>query len=144
MINGAHAIIYSKHPEADKAFFRDVLRLPNVDVGRGWLIFALPPAEVAVHPTEGNETQELYLMCEDISAFVLQMKEHNVACLPVQNQGWGLLTTLTLPGGGKLGAYEPRHARPDSVRGASALKVKKKVAKKSKKSSAPVSKAKRR
>ena len=112
MINGAHAIIYSTNAEADRAFLRDVLKLTNVDVGGGWLIFGLPPSEVAVHPGERSDVHELYLMCDDIKAFVDQMAAHRIACAPVQNQGWGLLTHLTLPGGGKLGVYEPRHARP--------------------------------
>jgi len=112
MINGAHSIIYSTNPEADRAFLRDVLKLPNVDVGHGWLIFGLPPAEVAIHPSEKNDVHELYLMCDDVEALVTEMNEHNVSCTPVQNLGWGLLTQITLPGGGKLGIYQPRHARP--------------------------------
>ena len=112
MITGGHSIIYSKQPEADRAFLRDVLRLPNVDVGGGWLIFGLPPAELAVHPSERNDVHQFYLMCDDIEAFVTGMKKGNVSLTPVQDQGWGLLTEITLPGGGKLGVYEPRHARP--------------------------------
>jgi hypothetical protein len=116
MINGAHSIIYSRHPDADRAFFRDVLQLPNVDVGDGWLIFGLPPAEVAVHPSKENDMQELYLMCEDIQAFVAAMKVRDIVCASVRDEGWGLLTHLTLPGGGKLGLYEPRHERPSQPR----------------------------
>jgi hypothetical protein len=112
MINGAHSIIYSTNPEADRAFLRDVLKLPSVDVGHGWLIFGLPPAEVAVHPSDKNNVHEFYLMCDDVEALVSEMKNHNVSCTPVQNLGWGLLTQITLPGGGKLGIYQPRHARP--------------------------------
>jgi hypothetical protein len=112
MISGAHSIIYSTNSDADRAFFRDVLKLPNVDVGGGWLIFGLPPAEVAVRPSDRNDVHELYLMCDDIEALVAEMKEYNVACGPVKDQGWGLLTQLTLPGGGKLGIYQPRHERP--------------------------------
>ena len=112
MITGAHSIIYSKNPEADRDFLRDVLQLPHVDVGRGWLIFGLPPAEVAVHPSEENNQHEFYLMCDDIEAFVAQMKEKHIGCEPVQDMGWGLLSQVTLPGGGKLGVYQPRHARP--------------------------------
>ena len=99
-------------PEADRAFLRDVLKLPHLDVGEGWLIFGLPPAEVAVHPAEENDVQELYLMCDDVNAFIAEMKKHHIACAPVQNPGWGRLTQVTLPGGGKLGVYQPRHARP--------------------------------
>jgi hypothetical protein len=112
MINGAHSIIYSTNPEADRAFLRDVLKLPSVDVGGGWLIFGLPPAEVAVHPSDKNNIHELYLMCDDVEALLTEMNKHSVSCTPVQNLGWGLLTQITLPGGGKLGIYQPRHARP--------------------------------
>ena len=112
MITGAHSIIYSTDADADRAFFRDVLNLPNVDVGDGWLIFGLPPAEVAVHPSERNDVHEFYLICDDVDALVGEMKKRGIACEAVQDQGWGRLTQLTLPGGGKLGVYEPRHARP--------------------------------
>ena len=111
-ITGAHAIIYSTDAEADRALLRDVFKLEHVDVGGGWLIFALPPAEVAVHPAEENDRHELYLMTDDVTGFVAEMKQRNVACDAVQDQGWGLLTRITLPGGGKLGVYQPRHARP--------------------------------
>ena len=124
MIIGAHSIIYSKNPDADRAFLRDVLKLPNVDVGGGWLIFGLPPAEVAVHPGDKNNIHEFYLMVDDVEALIGEMKKRNIACGPVHNQGWGLLTQITLPGGGKLGVYQPRHARPK------AMSVKKTAAKK--------------
>lgn len=115
MISGVHTIIYSKNAEADKAFFRDILKLTNVDVGHGWLIFGLPPSELAVHPAEGSQHHEIYLMCDDVNKFVQQMKAHKITCSEVQDQGWGLLTELTLPGGGKLGVYQPRHERPKSM-----------------------------
>ena len=115
MITGVHAILYSKNPEADLTFFRDVLKFPNVDVGNGWLIFGLPPSELAVHPSSTNNTHELYLMCDDIEAFIKEMTEQNITCDPIQDQGWGILTQLVLPGGGKLGVYQPRHARPPSI-----------------------------
>jgi len=114
-INGAHAIIYSKDAEADRAFLRDVLKFPHVDVGHGWLIFGLPPAEVAVHPGEENDRHEFYLMCDDVEGFVAEMQGRGTECTPVQNMGWGNLTHITLPGGGKLGVYQPRHARPPSA-----------------------------
>jgi hypothetical protein len=117
MIIGAHSVIYSTSPEADRAFLRDTLKLPNVDVGGGWLIFGLPPAEIAVHPSERNGVQELYLMCDDVEAFTLEMKRRGIAVGPVQDEGWGILTQLTLPGGGKLGVYQPRHARPEAMSG---------------------------
>ncbi|PYP25044.1 MAG: extradiol dioxygenase [Gemmatimonadetes bacterium] len=112
MIIGAHSIIYSKSPEADRALLREVFELPHVDVGDGWLIFGLPPAELAVHPSETNDVHEFYLMTDDIDGFVTEMRKRGVACGPVRNEGWGLLTHVTLPGGGKLGVYQPRHARP--------------------------------
>jgi len=111
MITGAHAILYSTNPEADRAFLREVLGLPHVDVGGGWLIFGLPPAEIAVHPAEESR-HELYLLCDDVAAFVAEMATRNIACAPISDQRWGLLTEVVLPGGGKLGVYEPRHARP--------------------------------
>ena len=115
MITGAHSIIYSTNAEADRAFLRDVLRLTNVDVGHGWLIFGLPPAEVAVHPSEENDVHEFYLMCDDLNAFIAEVKEHGIAFDSVEDQGYGILTKLTLPGGGKLGVYQPRHARPEPM-----------------------------
>ena len=121
MIVGAHSILYSKNADADRAFLRDVLELPNVDVGGGWLIFGLPPAEVAVHPSRENDVHEFYLMCDDVKAFRARMRKmitgRRVPCSAVRSLGWGLLTQVTLPGGGKLGVYEPRHARPKSMRG---------------------------
>ena len=115
MITGAHSIIYSSDAEADRHFFRDILGFPYVDVGDGWLIFSLPPSEVAVHPDDEGGRHELFLMCDDLAAFIEEMDRHRIACEPVQSQEWGLLTYLTLPGGGKLGAYQPRHARPESA-----------------------------
>jgi hypothetical protein len=112
MIVGAHSIIYSTNPDADRAFLRDVLQLTSVDVGGGWLIFGLPPAEVAVHPSSKNDVHEFYLMCDDVKALTAEMKQRGIASDEIQNQGWGLLTHVSLPGGGKLGIYEPRHARP--------------------------------
>lgn len=112
MITGAHSIIYSTNAEADRAFFRDVLRFPHADAGQGWLIFGLPPSEVAVHPADENGLHELYLMCDSIDGFIAEMNTHGVACSEVHEQPWGRLTQITLPGGGKLGVYEPRHARP--------------------------------
>jgi hypothetical protein len=115
MINGAHAVIYSTDPDADRAFLRDILKLSHVDVGDGWLIFGLPPAEVAVHPSDENDIHQFYLMCEDIGVFALKMETHGITCSPVQYEEWGLFTQLTLPGGGKLGIYQPRHVRPEPM-----------------------------
>ena len=116
MIHGAHVIIYSKDSEADRAFFRDVLKYESVDAGHGWLIFALPPAEVAVHPSEENDVHELFLMCDDVQALIAELKKKKVECSPVDEQRWGSITRLTLPGGGKLGIYQPKHASPLKVR----------------------------
>jgi catechol 2,3-dioxygenase-like lactoylglutathione lyase family enzyme len=112
MISGAHVIIYSTDAEADRAFFRDVLKFPHVDVGRGWLVFGLPPAEVAVHPGDANGAHEFYLMCDDIDAFAASMKQERVECSAVHDAPWGRSVHITLPGGGKVGVYQARHARP--------------------------------
>ena len=116
MIHGAHVIIYSKDSEADRAFFRDVLKYESVDAGHGWLIFALPPAEVAVHPSDENDVHELFLMCDDVQALIAEMKKKDVTCSPVDEQRWGSITRLTLPGGGKLGVYQPKHPSPLTAR----------------------------
>ncbi len=112
IVNGAHVVVYSKNPDADRGFLRDVLGLPHVDAGDGWLIFALPPAEVAVHPGDRNGVHELYLTVDDLAAFVGAMAEKGLACAPTRSVGWGVLTQLSLPGGGTLGVYQPRHRRP--------------------------------
>jgi len=109
MISGAHMILYSKDADADRAFFRDVLNFHSVDAGHGWLIFALPPAEVAVHPAEENGQHEIYLMCDDVAATIKTLESRNIKCDPIADQRWGRLTQITLPGGGKLGLYQPRH-----------------------------------
>lgn len=113
MITGAHAVLYSRDAEALRGFLRDVLGLPGVDAGDGWLIFGLPPAEVAAHPADVGGRHELYLMCDDIAATVAELSAKGVelAC-PVQDVGWGLLTRLKVPGGDELGLYEPRHPTP--------------------------------
>ena len=98
MIIGAHSIIYSTDPEADRAFFRDVLGMPNVDVGGGWLIFGLPPAELAVHPSDKNDLHKFYLMCADLDALMEYMSKRKIVCSPVHREQWGLLTDVTLPG----------------------------------------------
>jgi catechol 2,3-dioxygenase-like lactoylglutathione lyase family enzyme len=111
VISGSHVIVYSRDADADRAFFADVLNYPHVDAGGGWLIFKLPPGEVAVHPTDGPRSHELYLMCDDINATVEQLAAKGVTCSETDDQGWGLLTSIRLPSGGELGLYEPRHAR---------------------------------
>ena len=116
MITGAHSIIYSTNPEKDRDFFRNVLKLSNVDVGHGWLIFGLPPSEVAIHPSSKNNVHEFYLLCDDIDQFTKEMLKHKIKCSAVQDQGWGLLSQLTLPGGGKINIYQARHARPKPMK----------------------------
>jgi catechol 2,3-dioxygenase-like lactoylglutathione lyase family enzyme len=112
VIRGAHVIVYSKDADADRAFFRNALGYESVDAGHGWLIFALPPAELAVHPSEENDTHELYFVCDDVRAFVADMTDRGVACTAVEELRWGSLTRITLPGGGKIGVYQPKHASP--------------------------------
>ena len=110
MITGVHALVFSKDAEAVRGFFRDVLGLSSVDAGGGWLIFALPPAELAAHPAEESGAHELYLMCDDIAATVPELEGKGVQFAgPVSDQGFGLMTRIKLPGGGELGLYEPRH-----------------------------------
>ncbi|HEX2736066.1 MAG TPA: hypothetical protein VHM70_30910 [Polyangiaceae bacterium] len=130
MINGAHVIIYSRDAEADRAFLRDLIELEHVDVGGGWLIFALPPSEVAIHPGDDNDVHELYLTCPDVEAFVEQLGAQNIACGEIQDLGWGRLTKVTLPGGGTLGVYEPRHERPPSASAKKSAHAKKSAKKK--------------
>ena len=112
MINGAHVIVYSKDAEADRALLKNVLKLRNVDVGGGWLIFALPPSEVAVHPSDENDLHEFFLMTDDLDAEMARLKKGGVGCSEPAMQGWGRLTKVKLPGGGEVGLYQPRHARP--------------------------------
>ena len=110
VILGAHAILYSSDADADRAFLADVLGLTHVDAGGGWLIFRLPPAEVAVHPADTSGAVELYLVCDDVEATVADLTGRGVQFeSPVSDQGWGRLTTIRLPGGGRLGLYEARH-----------------------------------
>jgi catechol 2,3-dioxygenase-like lactoylglutathione lyase family enzyme len=112
VINGAHVILYSRAAEADRAFFRDVLGFPHVDAGDGWLIFKLPPAEIALHPTGGTQAHEFYFMCDDVQATVDELTEQGVEFTQaITDAGWGLLTRLRLPGAGEIGLYEPRHPR---------------------------------
>lgn len=122
MINGAHVVLYTADPEADRAFFRDILNFSCVDAGHGWLIFALPAAEAAFHDldkevVDQNDARqtarhELFLMCDDIATTLRELKAKQVPVSAVSEQRWGKLATLTLPGGSKLGIYEPKHPRP--------------------------------
>jgi catechol 2,3-dioxygenase-like lactoylglutathione lyase family enzyme len=113
MITGAHAIVYTKDADAVRAFFRGVLEFRSVDAGGGWLIFALPPAELAAHPSDGEPRHELYLMCDDIEATTAELGAKGVEFNgPVTDEGFGLMTAIRLPGGGELGLYEPKHPTP--------------------------------
>lgn len=113
LVTGAHAVVYSRDADADRAFLRDVFQFPSADAGGGWLIFALPPSELAVHPADANDRHELYLMTPNMAAFVESMAASGVECAPPKALGWGVLTSITLPGGGRIGVYEPRHAQPE-------------------------------
>lgn len=112
MINGTHVVIYSTNPEADRAFFRDVLKFPSLDAGHGWLIFTLPALEAAFHDSENNGKHELYLMCDDIVATLKDLISKKVKVSEISEQRWGKLASLVLPGGGKIGIYEPTHPSP--------------------------------
>jgi catechol 2,3-dioxygenase-like lactoylglutathione lyase family enzyme len=117
MISGGHIIIYSKDATADRAFLRDTLGFACVDAGHGWLIFALPPAEVAVHPAEENGQHELFFMCDDLRAEIKALGEKGVRCSDVEEAGWGSLTKIALPGGGEIGLYQPRHPTALGLKG---------------------------
>jgi predicted enzyme related to lactoylglutathione lyase len=113
MITGAHVVLFSKDAEALRAFFRDVIGWSSVDAGGGWLIFGLPPAELAAHPTDDEEHHELYLMCDDIAATVEELEGKGIELSrPISDEGFGLLTAIGLPGGGELCLYEPKHPTP--------------------------------
>jgi len=119
MINGAHVLLYSRDPDADRAFLRQVLSFPSVDVGHGWLIFALPPAEIAVHPMNSEFVQGhgghrmlgaiLYLMCDDVRAEAKALEAKGVTCASIEEESWGFRTTIRLPSGGEIGLYQPTH-----------------------------------
>ncbi len=130
MITGAHAILFSKDADADRAFFRDVFKYRFADAGHGWLIFALPPAEIAFHPSDENDKHELYLMCDDVNALVADMKKRGVETSALREERWGVITSITMPSGSRLGIYQPRHASPLDAHGGRKVKsVKASVAK---------------
>jgi len=108
VISGAHVIVYSKNAEADRTFFRDVLNFKYVDAGHGWLVFALPPGEAAVHPSD-QSSHELFFMCEDLNAEMAFLAKKGIKCSKVQEQRWGSITKMRLPGGGEVGLYQPKH-----------------------------------
>jgi catechol 2,3-dioxygenase-like lactoylglutathione lyase family enzyme len=109
MIYGSHLVLFSSDPDADRAFLADVLGFENVDAGGGWLIFGLPPAELAVHPADAPGS-ELYFMCDDLTAEMRTLEEKDVQCSVIEEARWGSITKVRLPGGGEVGLYEPRHA----------------------------------
>ena len=115
MISGAHMIIYSKDADADRAFFRDVLKFTSVDAGHEWLIFALPPAEIAFHPHSTNDLHEIYLMSDDLDATLAALRGKDIQCSEIHEETWGRSTRITLPGGGKLGLYQPKHPTANGV-----------------------------
>ncbi|HYN45497.1 MAG TPA: hypothetical protein VES64_02280 [Allosphingosinicella sp.] len=112
MISGAHVMIFTKDEAADRAFLKDVLEIPCIDSGGGWLIFKLPPAELGVHGHEENDLHKLYFICDDADAFVAAMAAKGVETVPISQESWGRSTGVKLPGGGTLGVYEAHHARP--------------------------------
>src|ERR671925_929220 len=113
MIAGTHTIICAEDAERARAFLRDVLGYEGVDAGDGWLIFALPPAEIAAHPADTGGRYELYLMCDDIHATLRDLRGKGVVVArELSEERWGLLTAIRLPGGGEVGLYEPRHPSP--------------------------------
>jgi len=112
MITGMHMVIHTRDPEADRAFFRDILGFPSVDAGSGWLIFGAPPSEIACHPAEHDDKHEVYLLCDDVHTEIARLGEQDITCDPVIAARWGLTTMVHLPGGGHLGLYQPRHSRP--------------------------------
>jgi catechol 2,3-dioxygenase-like lactoylglutathione lyase family enzyme len=112
MINGAHVVLNSTDAEADRAFLRDTLGFRSVDAGRGWLIFALPAAELAFHPAEESDRHELYLMCDNLQSEIAALRAKGVECEGLTEARWGIITKIRLPGGGMVGLYEPRHPRP--------------------------------
>ncbi len=113
MITGAHAIVFGPDADAARAFFAETLGFDSVDAGEDWRIFVLPPAELAVHPSEGEARHELYLMCDDIEATLEELEQKGVEVVqPISNEGWGLLARIRVPGGGEMGVYEPHHPSP--------------------------------
>lgn len=126
MIIGTHFLLYSKNADADRTFFRDVLKFPFVDAGEGWLLFAMSPAEAGIHPMESEFTQDhaghqllgsvLYLMCDDLDEMIASLKARNIECSKVETAGWGRVTTIPLPSGGRIGMYQPRHATALNLR----------------------------
>jgi hypothetical protein len=136
MIIGAHIMLQSRDDKADQSFLKEVMKLGSVDAGEGFFIYGLPPAELAVHESDKNDVHEILLMCDDIEAFAADMKTRGIDCTPPANRGWGTLAQITLPGGGKLGVYQPHHKRPKAAAAAAKKTKKKSPARKSVKKAA--------
>jgi catechol 2,3-dioxygenase-like lactoylglutathione lyase family enzyme len=117
MISGSHVVIFTQDAEADRAFFCDVLQLPSVDAGEGWLIFALPPSEVALHPADRSNAHQFYLLCDDLQVTMRALEEHGVRCETPVEESWGIRTEVPLPGGGRIGLYQPLHPRAQFAAG---------------------------
>lgn len=115
MIIGAHIMLHSTNDKADMAFLTEVLKLPSINAGHEYMIYGIPPAEMSIHGSDRNDLHQLYLMCEDIAAFTGNMTQHGIPFSTPVRQGWGTVTEITLPGGGKLGVYQPRHPRPEPM-----------------------------
>jgi hypothetical protein len=151
MITGAHVMLQSTNDKADMAFLTDVLKLPSINAGGGYMIYGIPPAEVSIHGSDRNDVHQLYFMCDDIAAFTGDMTRHGIAFSTPVRQSWGTLTEIMLPGGGKLGVYQPRHPRPETASKPAAKekaaplakKVAKKPAKQSTRAAKPAKKAKK-
>lgn len=141
MIIGAHVMLHSRDEAADRAFLSDVLKFGAVDAGDGFMIYGVPPAEMAIHGSDRNDLHQLYLMCDDIEDFVADMAERAIAFTPPSFQGWGTMTEITLPGGGKLGVYEPHHKRPKHPAAKPARKAAKKIAAKKSAAKKPAKRA---
>jgi hypothetical protein len=109
MISGTHIVLYSKDAKADRKFFRSVLKFSYVDAGNGWLMFALPPAELAFHPAKKGDSQGFFLMCDDLKTTIKMLKQKKVRCSAPNEQGWGTLALITLPSGSEIGIYQPWH-----------------------------------
>jgi predicted enzyme related to lactoylglutathione lyase len=125
MINGAHFLLYSRNPDADRAFLRDVLGFSSVDAGRGWLIFALPPAEIAVHPSQGESESNsdddvagpsIYLMCDNLDSTIKSLEQKKASFEPIEEAPWGIVTTFALPSGARVGLYQPKHPTAFNLR----------------------------
>jgi len=123
LVSGAHSILYSRDAEADRRFLKSVFAFPSVDAGGGWLIFGLPTSELAVHPSSRNGHFEFYLMCEDVTTLIQDLRKQGIRCSPIRHHDWGSMTKIRLPSGGALPIYEPKHPRPRPIGAAKASRA---------------------